>query len=139
MSSLFLNVRYSSLIIKAQAYSHEIDCEETKMIKMQILMDEKKIQREGKYTLSKIYLTLDDFFVNKLHFIKEDNGFYSGTGSSNDFANFGIAMTTLGKKRWFMDNIDTWLYFNSEDSEDPNDYVIEDFKETCREYYSLGA
>jgi hypothetical protein len=48
-------------------------------------------------------------------------------------------MTTLGKKRWFMDNVDTWLYFNSEDSEDPTDYVVEDFKETCLEYYPLGA
>jgi hypothetical protein len=110
-----------------------------KMIKMQILMDEKKIQGEGKYTLSNIYTTLDDFFVNRLNFRKEDKGFYSGTGLSNDFANFGIAMTTLGKKRWFMDNVDTWLYFNSEDSEDPNDYVIEDFKETCLTYYPLGA
>jgi hypothetical protein len=112
---------------------------ETNMIKMQILMDETKIRREGKYTLVKIYETLDAFFVNRLHFIKEDNGFYSGTGSPGDFANFGIAMTTLGKKRWFMDNVDTWLYFNSEDSEDPGDYVIEDFKETCLEYYPLGA
>jgi hypothetical protein len=35
------------------------------MIKMQIIMDEKKIKREGKYTLAKMYSTLDDFFVNR--------------------------------------------------------------------------
>jgi hypothetical protein len=125
--------------MKLRTGSHKADCGGTAMIKMQILMDEKKIQREGKYTLSKIYTTLDDFFVNRLYFHKGGNGFYSGTGSPNDFANFGIAMTTLGKKRWFMDNVDSWLYFNSEDSEDPNDYVIEDFKKTCLKYYSLGA
>ncbi|GHU65509.1 hypothetical protein AGMMS49983_13340 [Clostridia bacterium] len=109
------------------------------MIKMQIVMDEKKIKRENKYSLSKIYATLDDYFVNRLYFLKEKNGFYTGSGSPNDFANFGIAMTTLGKKRWFMDNVDKWLYFNSEDSEDPNDFVVEDFKETCLSYYPLGA
>lgn len=102
-------------------------------------MDERKIKSEKKYTLAKIYATLDDFFVNRLHFIKEGNGFYRGSGAPNDFANFGIAMTTLGKKRWFMDNVDKWLYFNSEDSEDPDDFVVEDFKETCLAYYPLGA
>ena len=56
------------------------------------------------------------------------------------FGNFGIAMTTLGNKRWFMENVDTWLYFYSEDSEDPDDFVIEDFKEMClKYYYPLGA
>jgi hypothetical protein len=106
---------------------------------MQILMDEEKIRRESKYTLAKIYSTLDDFFINRLHFIKESEGFYSGSGLSSDFGNFGIAMTTLGKKQWFMDNVATWLYFNSEDSEDPDDYIIEDFKEACLSHYPLGA
>jgi hypothetical protein len=50
-------------------------------------------------------------------------------------------MWTLGKKKWFMDNVDTWLYFNSEDSDDPSDFVIEDFKAACLDYYEdrLGA
>ena len=43
----------------------------TTMIKMQIIMDEKKIRKEGKYTLSKIYATLDNFFVGRLNFQKE--------------------------------------------------------------------
>ena len=109
------------------------------MIKMQIIMDENKINSEGKYTLAKIYSTLDDFFINRLNFQKESGGYYTGSGLPNDFGNFGIAMTTLGKKRWFMENVDTWLYFNSEDSEDPNDFVIEDFKETCLKHYYSEA
>jgi hypothetical protein len=105
------------------------------MIKMQIVMDEAKINREGRYSLSKIYGTIDDFFLNRLRLVKEPGGYYSGSGQPNDFANFGIAMTTLGKKTWFMDNVDKWLYFNSEDSEDPNDYIVEDFKEACLTHY----
>jgi hypothetical protein len=103
------------------------------MIKMQIKMDEKKIKREGRYSLQRIYGTLDDYFVNRLNIPKGSDGFYIGTGSPLDFGNFGVAMVTLGKKPWFMENVDTWLYFNSEDSEDPEDFVVEDFKKTCLE------
>jgi hypothetical protein len=104
------------------------------MIIMQIVMDDNKIKR-SKYSPAKISAALDEFLVGNLHFLKEPGGFYSGSGSPNDFGNFGIAMTTLGNKRWFMDNVDTWLYYNSEDSENPDDYVIEDFKATCLAYY----
>jgi hypothetical protein len=97
------------------------------MIKMQIQMDKKKIEKDGRYSMSKISGTLDDYLVNQLHFAKGKNGFYMGTGSPDDFGNFGLAMVTLGKKGWFMDNVKTWLYFNSDDSDDPEDYVIEDF------------
>ncbi|MDR1014130.1 MAG: hypothetical protein LBL86_04020 [Coriobacteriales bacterium] len=109
------------------------------MIKMQIKMDEGKIRRGGRYSLDRIYGILDDYLVNNLRFAKDGDGFYLGTGSPDDFGNFGLAMVTLGKKGWFMDNVDTWLYFNSEDSTDPDDYVIEDFKEFCKERYQASA
>jgi hypothetical protein len=118
---------------KIAAYNLRPSDRTRKMIKMQIKMDEKKIQREGHYSLQKIYGTLDDYFVNRLNTKKEGNGFYVGTDSPSDFGNFGLAMVTLGKKPWFMENVDTWLYFNSDDSEDPEDYVVEDFKKTCLE------
>ena len=107
------------------------------MIKMQIVMDDNKIAREGKYNSKKLYASLDAFMVAKLGFQKGDGGFYYGKGTRNDYSHFGIAMTTLGKKQWFMDNVDTWLYFNSDDSNDPNDFEIEDFKEFCQRRYQV--
>jgi hypothetical protein len=109
------------------------------MIKMQIVMDEDKILREKQYSLSKIYEALDDYFTNPLHVLKGENGFYVGSGTKSDFGNFGLAMWTLEKKPWFMDNVKTWLYFNSEDSDDPNDFVIEDFKDFCAQKYRISA
>jgi hypothetical protein len=109
------------------------------MIKMQIIMDDEKIRRDGRYNPLKIQKALDDFFLNKLHVRKGDDGFYLGTGTKSDFGNFGLAMWTLGKKSWFMDNVKTWLYFNSEDSDDPNDFIIEDFKDFCAQKYAAGA
>jgi hypothetical protein len=109
------------------------------MIKMQILMDEAKILKEKKYDLPVIYEVLDDFFINHLHLIKSTDGYYVGNGSKNDFGSFGRAMWTLKRHPWFMDNVDTWLYFNSDDSDDPNDFVIEDFKAESLKSLSLGA
>ena len=116
-----------------------IDYKEQKMIKMKIIMDEEKIIREKKYDLDKMLQSLDDFLVAKLGFAKTENGFYLGKGLRSDYSHFGIAMTTLGKKSWFMDNVDTWLYFNSEDSDDPEDFAIEDFKEFCLQKYQISA
>jgi hypothetical protein len=109
------------------------------MIKMQIIMDDEKIRIEGLYNPVKIHEALDDFFLNKLHVRKGEDGVYLGTGAKSDFGNFGLAMWTLGKKAWFMNNVKTWLYFNSEDSDDPNDFVVEDFKDFCVQKYAAGA
>jgi hypothetical protein len=50
------------------------------MIKMQIVLDDKKIAREGKYNLDKLHASLDDFLVSKLGFSKGADGFYLGSG-----------------------------------------------------------
>jgi len=109
------------------------------MIKMQIIIDEKKVLREKKYSLAKIYETLDRFFLENLCLKKGEDGFYLGSGAKTDFGNFGRAMWTLSKKSWFLDNVDTWLYFNSDDSDDPNDFVVEDFKDYCLRKYGAIA
>ena len=109
------------------------------MIKMQVIMDEEKILRDKKYDLTKIYETLDRFFIDNLGLIKGEDGFYLGSGAKTDFGNFGRAMWTFGKKAWFLDNVAVWLYFNSDDSDNPDDFVIEDFKDYCLRKYKATA
>jgi hypothetical protein len=109
------------------------------MIKMQIIMNEEKILEEKRYNLKKIQDALDNFFLENLHLEKGEDGFYLGSGAKTDFGNFGRAMWTLSKKAWFLENIDTWLYFNSDDSDDPEDYAVEDFKDYCLRKYSATA
>ena len=48
-----------------------------------------------------------------------------GSGSPDDFGNFGLAMVTLSKS-WFMGNADTWIYFNSNDSNGPEELEGDD-------------
>ena len=109
------------------------------MIKMQIIMDEDKILREKKFSLEKMYGVLDSFFINTLHLKKGKDGFYLGSNARSDFGSFGRAMWTLSEKDWFLDNVKTWLYFNSDDSDDPDDFVIEDFREYCIKKYRKTA
>jgi hypothetical protein len=104
---------------------------EVRMIKMQIVMDDAKIVREKRYSLSGIHVALDKLFTDQLGMRKGDRGFYFGTGSSHDFSRFGLAYSALSEKDWFLDNVKTWLYFNSDASYDEDDYVVEDFKEHC--------
>jgi hypothetical protein len=53
-------------------------CAETEksMIKMQIIMDEEKIEREGRYDLDGIYAKLNGFLVKRLELNNAGNGFY---------------------------------------------------------------
>ena len=100
------------------------------MIKMQIIMDTDKIRRDGKLNPDEVQQKLDGYFA-KLGMKKAANGFYLGTGSGKDFSRFGLAYSSLREKSWFLDNVKTWLYFNSDASYDPNDFVVEDFKQHC--------
>jgi NADH:ubiquinone oxidoreductase subunit len=101
------------------------------MIKMQIIMDDEKIAHDKNYNVQIIHDTLDSYFVNKLGMQKGSDGFYLGSGSGKDFSRFGLAYSNLSEKSWFLENVKTWLYFNSDASYDSDDFVVEDFKQHC--------
>jgi hypothetical protein len=107
------------------------------MIKMQIVMDVDKITRESVYDTLSIQNSLDSFMVGKLGFAKGSGGFYLGNGEDTDFSNFGIAYSKLRRQSWFLDNVKTWLYFNSAHL-DPNEYVVEDFKVHCSQHIMVA-
>jgi hypothetical protein len=109
------------------------------MIKMQIKMDEDKIRREKKYDSEKLHNAIDQFMIGKLHLTKSEDGFYLGDGNGRDFSYFGLAFNTLRKKTWFVDNVKTWLYFNSDASDDPEDFAVEDFRAFCLDEMCASA
>jgi hypothetical protein len=92
-------------------------------------MDTERIAEDGKYDPAKVQAYLDDFMTGKVGFEKGADDFYVGPGSKDDFARAGFAMTSLRQKPWFMRYVKTWLHYNSDDSDDPEDFAIEDFKE----------
>ena len=95
---------------------------------MQLIMDSEKIRRENKLNCDKVNQAIDGLLLSEYKFIKTSDGFYLERGNANDYTNFWCAILLLKDEDWFMDNVKTWLWYNSDDSDDPDDFVIEDLK-----------
>lgn len=59
----------------------------------------------------------------------EDNVFYYGNNLSSDYGVFSSILIYLKNKDWFLSNIDSWVWFNSNDGVTEEDYNIEDILE----------
>lgn len=99
------------------------------MLKLEIKLDEGKISKEQKYSVSSVYYALEEAF-NSYHLRKdsEPDGtivFY-GSGNSRDYGAFGCIITSLKEKSWFMDYVIKWIWYNSDDGENENDFAVED-------------
>lgn len=99
------------------------------MLKLEIKLNDSLIRKDAKYSLDSIQTALDKAF-GKYQFRKEvlpDGTIcYHGNGHSQDYGTFGRLITTLKDKAWFMSYLDKWLWYNSDDGTDENDYTVED-------------
>jgi hypothetical protein len=98
------------------------------MQKVQVVLDEKKIRDEKRYSLTKIHKAVDSVFVDRYSLVKGSDGFYLESGKKDDYVDFLSAILLLKDQGWFMDNLKTWLWFNSDDSSDPEDFAVEDIR-----------
>ena len=85
------------------------------MLKLEIKLDEGKISKEQKYSVSSVYYALEEAF-NSYHLRKdsEPDGtivFY-GSGDPRDYGAFGCIITSLKEKSWFMDYVIKWIWYN---------------------------
>jgi len=92
-------------------------------------MDEDKIRAEGKYTVESIYRTIKRGFDK--YKLREEQGadgtrIFYGSGDPRDYGVFGLLITTLREESWFMDYVAKWLWYNSDDGRNEDDFAIED-------------
>ena len=99
------------------------------MLKVEIKLNEKKIEYDARYSISSIYQAIDKAFA-KYDFRKEklSDGTvcYYGNGNARDYGTFGRITTSLKDKEWFTPYLTKWLWYNSDDGESENDFCIED-------------
>lgn len=99
------------------------------MLKLEIKLDEAKIKSENKYDVISIYQTLEkSFFKYDIPMNKEKDGtlvFY-GRGHARDYGAFGAVITSLKEKGWFIDYVIKWVWYNSDDGLNEEDYSVED-------------
>lgn len=99
------------------------------MLKLEIKMDEAKIAAEQKYCVESIYQALEQAFSRyKLNQTQDADGTMCVTGNGNpkDYGAFGSIITSLREKAWFMDYVTKWVWYNSDDGENEDDFTVED-------------
>ena len=64
----------------------------------------------------------------KLNHIQDAGGTmcFTGNGNPKDYGAFGSIITSLGEKEWFMDYVTKWVWYNSDDGENEDDFIVED-------------
>ncbi len=99
------------------------------MLKLEIKLDDSKIRADQKYKVESIYQSLEQTFAKyKLRMVQESDGtlFFCGNGNPRDYGAFGCIITSLKEKAWFMDYVTKWIWYNSDDGENEEDYAVED-------------
>lgn len=99
------------------------------MLKLEIKMDDKKIISEHIYKIESIYQTLEEIFSKyRLRMEKEADGtiYFYGTGDPRDYGAFGSLITSLKEQEWFMNYVVRWVWYNSDDGHNENDFAVED-------------
>ena len=123
-NSLFNN---GALKYKYQVPRKNLGCDT--MLKLEIKINESLVEQEAKYSLNNIYQTLDKLFLdcdfNKTN-LPDGTICYSGKGKKYDYGNFGHLIITLKTKEWFLPYLEKWLWYNSDEGANENDYAIED-------------
>lgn len=99
------------------------------MLKLEIKMDENKIIADQKYQVESIYQALEQSFSRyRLNQTKEPDGTlcFTGNGKPEDYGAFGCIITSLKEKVWFMAYVTKWIWYNSDDGENAEDFAVED-------------
>lgn len=112
------------------------------MLKMIIRMDENKINSEKKYHLDGIYRTIDGAFIQMGFSRIEDTPgslVYRDSGDERDYRRLGKIVNTFKKQTWFMDHVAVWLLCDSDDSDSPDDFNVEDLLNHYRLVQAVGA
>ena len=99
------------------------------MIKLEMKLNDNQIISEANHTPQEIYDALDKVFSKygfKKIVLPDGTISYSGTGASTDYGSFANVILFLKNKDWFVPYVEKWLWYNSDDGEDENDYAVED-------------
>ena len=69
--------------------------------------------------------------------IIKSRGVYTGPGLETDFVYLGIACVFLSQHKWFIENVQEWLWICNDFGKSKNDYRVEDLLEED-DFYKIG-
>lgn len=94
------------------------------MIRMYIELDKTKIETEGIYSYEKMQQNIENRIESVGGYKDADSWYTNGT-----WEEFGAIASNLERSDWFMDNVKTWLWNNTDYEEENSDNCIEDLLE----------
>lgn len=95
------------------------------MLKIIVELNESKIDKEKRYSVEKLYKSIDSVF-ERFGLVKSDKGVFVGSGLDTDFANFSNTIYWLKDEEWFKENVEKWLWYNSDNADGIDENGIED-------------
>ena len=84
---------------------------------------------KGRTIRRSLQTAVDDLLVGRYALVKGDDGFYYENDQEDGFFGFMSSALILKDRDWFLDNVDTWLWYNSDDMPEPDMFSVEDAKE----------
>jgi hypothetical protein len=100
------------------------------MIKVFIDFNTDNTDSGGGQDFSDISRLTDKYMVDLIGFNKIGDGYYTGNNYAGDLIRAGYVSHKLSGMDWFANNIRSWLLFNSDESDNPDDYHISDIRRT---------
>ena len=91
------------------------------MMKMLIQLDEERVKKDGKYSLTKMWRAIDAKF-DKYGCIKERQGdgavLYSGNPQKDYYTCINLAYLSLRSQQWFAYYCTKWVWYDNDDDEE---------------------
>lgn len=88
------------------------------MMKMKVQMDEKKIEKNGEYTVDQINGMVNEVARRKGITKKNDKGFFIGNGDDKDYSSFGLIVLYLKDQEWFLPFVKAWTLYVDDEIDD---------------------
>lgn len=102
------------------------------MMKMLVKLNNSKILNDGIYSVETLENAVEEAY-NDVGLYKDKNGFYVGGG----FIEFGAIIMGLSRKKWFLENVEKWLWYNSDGQKSEDDFVIDDMAEYYKKEFGF--
>lgn len=88
------------------------------MLGTKFILDEEKIEREGKYDLDRIYELIEQIATTRAKLTKIAKNHFVFTGKKDAPAYLGILVYNhLADYDWFMDNVKEWHWLDDEEGD----------------------
>ena len=88
------------------------------MMKMKVQLNEKEIEKSGKYTVEQINNMVIEVAKKRGITKRNKKGLFMGNGDDKDFSNFGRIVLYLIEQEWFLPYVKTWILYVGDEVDD---------------------